>query len=113
MKAPLIEINGSDYMVKSVAKATELAKLLSELVPLEMKHSATYHEVWYEESDRCQMDIKLKIAVEIRKKPKRLELPAPKRGSVLCVCGRSTVSRGESCPSCDMPFHAILEASQA
>jgi hypothetical protein len=114
MNAPIIEFYHRSFRVKSIAKATELAKLMSELVEVEFKHSPDYGKSWYEEvdPDGSGLEVKLQVSKEVRKRPARLGLPAPKRGSILCICGRATVRQGESCPSCDLPFHAICEAAQ-
>lgn len=115
MKAPIIQIGSRFFACKSITKATELAKLLSELVRVESHHSSDYRKFWYEEisDDDNPMDIMLKVSEEVRKKPARLGLPAPRRGAIRCNCGRGTVLPGELCPSCNTPFHAILEARQS
>lgn len=113
MKAPVIEINHRTYQVKSIAMATELAKLLSGLVEVERRHSSDYSKTWYEEADDGNsngLDVKLHVAVEVRKRPERMALPAPRRGSIRCNCGRGTVLPGEHCPSCNLSFTAILES---
>jgi hypothetical protein len=116
MKAPIIEIGHQSYLCKSLSKATDLAKLLGELVPVGLRHAESFRERWYEPSeddDYCSLNVKLLVSEEVRKKPARLALPAPKRGAVKCLCGRASVRPGENCPSCDMHYHSILEARQS
>lgn len=111
MKAPIIEIGGTSYVCKSLTKATELAKLLGDLVPVTHHHSPDYRRSWYEE-DRAEdydgLRVRLLVSEEVRKKPARLGLPAPKRGAIRCDCGAGTVLPGEHCPSCNLSFAAIL-----
>jgi hypothetical protein len=116
MKAPVILIGHRPYLCKSITKAVDLAKLLSELVPLKRCHSDGYAESWYEKEPDDEYDslqIELKVSEQVRNAPRRLALPAPKRGSLRCTCGRGTVRPGEFCPSCNMPFHALAEAAQS
>jgi hypothetical protein len=110
MKAPIISIAGYDYVCRSLARATELAKLLGDLTPVEHQHSSDYRKSWYEERDEDYdgLRISLKVSEEVRKRPKRLGLPAPKRGAIRCDCGAGTVLPGEHCPSCNLSFAAIL-----
>ena len=111
MKAPIISIGGSDFVCKSLAKATELAKLLGEITPVKHCHSDDYRNSWYEEDredDYDSLRVSLKVSQEVRKKPSRLALPAPRKGSLRCNCGRGTVMPGERCPSCDETYTTIL-----
>lgn len=113
MKAPIIEISCYSFACKSIAKATELAKLLSELTLVERKNSADYRTSYYEEADSEESDplrVKLLVSKEVRKKPARLALPSPKRGAIRCECGSGTVLPGEYCPSCNLSYNAILMA---
>ena len=100
-KAPIISIAHQDYICKSVTHAADLLKLLSSLTPCSLKHSNSYHERWYEEEEDRPLNIGLHASEEVRMKPKRLALPAPKRGSVRCICGHSDVAPRQNCPSCD------------
>jgi len=103
-KVPIISISHRTYICKSIAHASDLIKLLSSLVPCSIKHDSNYHERWYEEDDERLLDIELKAAEEVRLKPRRLGLPAPKRGSKRCACGHSDVAPGHRCPSCNSHF---------
>lgn len=104
-KAPIISIAHCDYICKSVSHAAELVKLLSSLIPCSLKHSHEYRDRWYQEEEDRPLNIELHASEEVRMKPKRLALPAPKRGTIRCVCGHSDVAPGHICQSCERPYN--------
>ena len=103
-KAPIISIAHRTYICKSISHAADLIKALSSLVPCTLLHNSGYSERWYEEDDEGTLDIDLKASEEIRLKPKRLALKAPKRGTRRCVCGHSDVAPGGVCDSCGLAY---------
>ena len=106
MKRHIIKVGYYSFATESLTKATRLIELLSgmELSEYDYRDHKVYRPV--PEKD---FDIKLECnqafeGLERRKPRKPLSLPAPKRGSILCICEKSYVAPRQSCPHCGRAF---------
>jgi hypothetical protein len=111
-KKHIIHFQGYHYSMDSISSATEAVKILSKLKPCRLITSGGYHDCHYIPEDRDLFrDIKLELTLneDFRepRKPKAekpLALPKPKRGTILCICERSSVAPGQTCAHCGRSF---------
>ena len=117
IKTQIISIANEDYMVGSISAATQLATLLAKLVPVKRDTSSDHYKEWhYKHDDRNRYpdltDVSIKLNEKFKPSPKpkaepkskTLSLPAPKRGTILCICEKSHVAPRQSCPHCGRAF---------
>lgn len=110
-KKHIISFNGYDFACDSVTAATQAVALLSKLQPVRHVTDGGYDNWHYAPDERefKRLDVGLKLNQPFRepRKPKpetTLALPAPKRGSILCICEKSYVAPRQSCPHCGRHF---------
>lgn len=108
----IIYFSGHEFACDSITAATQIVAALSKLRPAKHVTEGHYDDWHYAPDDRDfkQPDVSLKLNQEFReprkpKSEKSLHLPAPKRGSILCLCERSYVAPKQNCPSCGLAFN--------
>ncbi|GAA5482094.1 hypothetical protein [Haloferula sargassicola] len=99
------------YAVDSISAATQAIALLAKLKPCEWQHEPEGKSHYRPIEDAHERDNEITLETNQRwhepkpEKPAKAEkLPAPKRGSILCICERSYVAPRQSCPHCGRPF---------
>ncbi len=121
-KKHIIRLGHRYYAVDSVTAATQAIALLSKLKPVRLNHDADRTADWFYEPDEDRserIELELNQSYREARKPKAekpLALPAPKRGSILCICEKSYVAPKQHCPHCGRPFsesHNRTHASTA
>lgn len=111
-KKHIIEIGYQKYAADSITAATQAVNILSKLKPVRLNTDSRDSDDWFyepDEDDRFGRAIELKLNQRYRepRKPKAkkpLALPKPKRGTILCICEKSSVSPGETCAHCGLSF---------
>jgi hypothetical protein len=94
----------------SVTAATQAVALFSKLRKVKLNTDAKDSDHWYYEPEEGFHDrVSLKLDQPYREqkpepKSKALALPAPKRGTILCICEKSYVAPRQSCVHCGRPF---------
>lgn len=112
-KKHIIEFGLYHYAVDSITAATEAIRVLSKLQPVRLNTDADSSRDWYYQPDKEQrssreLELKLNQNFQEPRKPKAekpLALPKPKRGTILCICEKSSVAPGQSCTHCGRSFH--------
>jgi hypothetical protein len=111
-KKHIIEFGLYHYAVDSITAATEAIRVLSKLQRVRLNTDADSSRDWYYEPDerdtRVELEMKLNQNFQEPRKPrpaKTLALPKPKRGTILCICERSSVAPGQTCAHCGRSFH--------
>lgn len=112
----IIRIGYQAFACDDKKTACDLLALFAKLQPVDHITDGPVDEWYYTpEIGERSRDITLKhnqrfrpIKTEKPAKPvkaaKALTLPAPKRGSILCICERSYVAPRETCPHCGRAF---------
>ena len=111
-KKHIISIGYRHYACDSIAQATQSIAILSKLIKVTRKAPDIHCDrwTWTSDNDGTTEDISLEMNQEFsdpvaKAKPKKpLSLPAPKRGSIRCICDKSDVSPRTSCAHCGRPF---------
>ncbi len=111
IKKHIIEVGYQKYAVDSITAATQAVAILSKLQRVTLNHDADSSDHWFyqPDEDKHRSTIELKLNQNYRdpakSKPKKaLALPAPKRGTILCICEKSYVAPRESCVHCGRAF---------
>jgi len=107
-KKHIVEIGYMRFGFDSIKAATDLITILSKAVQVDYDFESGKGGYIPAIEDRLK-DIELKLCQEFtpRTKPKvekPLALPKPKRGTILCICEKSSVSPGQSCVHCGRTF---------
>lgn len=111
-KKHIVEVGYMKFAFDSIKAATDLITLINKAIPVdyEFEHPAR----GYKPSENArERDIKLELnqvfhpapKPKAEKPAKALALPAPKRGSILCICEKSYVSPKTLCPHCGLHFN--------
>lgn len=111
-KVHIIEIGYQKFACDSITAATQAVAVLSKLRPVNLNTDAKDSDHWYyepEEGSRYRTGVELKLNQKYRERkpkvePKAMALPAPKRGTILCICEKSYVAPRETCPHCGRAF---------
>lgn len=111
-KKHIITFNGYHFAADSIAMATKAVEVLSKLKPCRHITSGGYEDWHFAPEDRevfLRFDLEVRMNQEYRerqkpKAEKTLALPAPKRGSILCICEKSYVAPRQVCPHCGRTF---------
>jgi hypothetical protein len=111
-KVHIIEIGYQKFACDSITAATQAVAVLSKLRPVSLNTDASDSDRWFyepTEKGRFHDGVELKLNQRYREpkaepKSKALALPAPKRGSILCICEKSYVAPKENCPQCGRTF---------
>lgn len=110
-KKHIISIGYRDFAVDSITAATQAVQLLSKLKRVKLNTDASKSEGWFYEPEEEEFHdaVELKLNQKYREpkaepKQKALALPAPKRGSILCICEKSYVAPRQTCPHCGRDF---------
>jgi hypothetical protein len=104
----IVSIGYRHFACESMTAASQLINLLSKTTPAERSYED--HETWYQPSaQKRDNEITLEANRPWRdpnaKPPKGIRaLPAPRRGSILCICEKSWVAPRHNCPSCGRAF---------
>ena len=111
-KKHIVEIGYMKYAFDSIKAATDLITLINKAIPVdyEFDHPARGYKP---AAGGREMDIELKLnqvfhpahKPKAEKPAKHLALPAPKRGTILCVCEKSYVAPKQNCPHCGLHFN--------
>jgi hypothetical protein len=106
-KKHIIRIGYHYFATDSINSATQLVALLSKMTPSRYK-AGTGGMSWEPDSDKLEIALEMNRRFEDPeakvKAKKPLALPAPKRGTILCICEKSYVSPRHSCPHCGRSF---------
>lgn len=108
-KKHILKYGYQKFAFDSVTAASQAVAFFSKLKPVKL-HSEGPYETWHY---RPYADHNGEVSLELNqdyqepakpKAAKALALPAPKRGSILCICEKSYVAPRESCPHCGRDF---------
>jgi hypothetical protein len=100
---PLVAYGYNRYVFDTIEQAANAIKFFSKLRPVEYESPADGSRGYYRpcDDDEQRFKIELETHREFRETPKRIALPAPKRGTVQCaVCESVSVKPGTACESC-------------
>lgn len=106
----IIKIGYQHFATDSVTAATQVVNLVSKMIPVRFDHHGEgfAYQPQDEEDDREVVSLKMNqkfVDPKAKKKAEKpLALPAPKRGSILCICEKSYVSPRQHCPHCGRAF---------
>ena len=96
---PIVRFNHRAYVFDTITQAADAIKFFGKLRPAEFTDEGNdgYHYKPAEDGTKLE----LITDYEFREQPKRIALPAPKRGTVQCaVCESVSVRPGSACDSC-------------
>lgn len=104
----IVSIGYRHFAFESMTAASQAISLLSKATSADRSYEE--HQTWYQPAaDKRDNEITLEANRPWRdpnakpsKGPKGL--PAPARGSILCICERSWLSPRQNCPSCGRPY---------
>jgi hypothetical protein len=101
---PLVAYGYTRYVFDTIEQAANAIKFFSKLRPVEYERGEDGSHGYFrpcDQDDPHQFKIELETHREFRETPKRIALPAPKRGTVQCaVCESVSVKPGTACESC-------------
>lgn len=106
----IVTIGHYRFAVDSITAATTLVAALSkaEQVDYEYEDHGKIYKPLAEDARSREVELSLnqkyRPAAKPKPEPKALALPAPKRGSILCICEKSYVAPRQSCPHCGRDF---------
>lgn len=108
-KRHIVKIGFYYFATDSMTAATQLITLLSKLEPCEYDYRDDLGGKCFFPKTEPDFEIGLQSnqrwqAPEKPKPSKPMALPAPKRGSILCICEKSYVAPRQSCPHCGRAF---------
>lgn len=108
-KKHIIKFGHQYFAVDSITAATNAVALLSKLQTCKYVTDGEYENWHYAPDDKEARPVTLEMNqpyLEPRKPKaeKPLGLPKPKRGTILCICERSSVAPGETCAHCGRSF---------
>lgn len=108
-KRHILYFCGYTFAFESVSAATSAAALLAKMVRVRHITSGDYDDWHYTPCENEDMDSRIQLEMGQRfkapaKPQKPKALPAPKRGSIQCICEKSYVAPRQSCPHCGRPF---------
>jgi len=96
---PIVRFNHRAFVFDSVSQAADAIKFFGKLRPAEFTNESD--DGYHFKPEEGRSEIELLTNYEFREQPKRLALPAPKRGTVPCsVCESVSVRHGRACESC-------------
>ena len=108
-KKHIVKFGYQKFAFDSIPAASAAVALFSKLKPVKL-HSEGPYETWHY---RPYADHNGEVSLELNqdyqepakpKAAKALALPAPKRGSILCICEKSYVAPRQHCPHCGRDF---------
>lgn len=108
-KKHIVKFGYTKYAFDSITAATQAVAFFSKLHPVKL-HSEGPYETWHY---RTNSDHEKEVTLELNQKysdpvppkaRKALALPAPKRGTILCICEKSYVAPRETCDHCGRAF---------
>jgi hypothetical protein len=109
-KKHIVSIGYWHFALDSVTAATNLVAALSKAEQVDYEYESP-HKVFRpmdDEARRAELELTLnqryRPPAPPKPAPKALALPAPKRGSILCICEKSYVAPRQSCPHCGRGF---------
>lgn len=107
-KKHIVSVGYMKFGYDSIKAATDLVAILSKGALLEYDYDHPNRGYKPAGEDRVR-DIELILNQEFHtplkaKEEKPLGLPAPKRGSILCICEKSHVAPRQTCPHCGRSF---------
>lgn len=111
----IIKIGHQKFAAESMSAATQAVAVLAKLKKVRLDHSADDSDNWFyypeEEEEGFHDKIELQLNQKYRDsktdpkaKKKALALPAPKRGTIMCICEKSYVAPKQTCPHCGRSF---------
>lgn len=108
-KKHIVEIGYMKFAFDSIKAATDLVTLINKAIPVDYEFDHPARGYKPAESERSR-DIELKLNQVFHptrqlKEKKALALPAPKRGTILCLCEKSYVAPKQTCPHCGLHFN--------
>lgn len=108
-KKHIVTFGYQKYAFDSVTAASQAVAFFSKLKPVKLCTEGKYDTWHYQpDSDRekeVSLELNQKYRDPVEPKPRKaLALPAPKRGTILCICEKSYVAPRESCPHCGRDF---------
>lgn len=109
-KKHIIKIGYQYFATDSVTAATQAVNLLSRMIQVEFvpRGDGYRYQPKEDESDFRKISLEMNQSFHDpkakQKDVKPLALPAPKRGSILCICEKSYVAPKQHCPHCGRRF---------
>jgi len=110
-KKHIISFGLYDYAFDSITSATQALALFAKLKPVQYRSDGRGNYAYEPATgdDAPSREPKLELNQPYREpkpepKQKALALPAPKRGTILCICEKSYVAPRQSCPHCGRDF---------
>jgi hypothetical protein len=108
-KKHIVCIGYMHYAFDSIKAATDCLVLLGKATLCERNYADGKIEYTPNEAPHRSNNLELTLNQNFReprkaKTEKPLALPKPKRGSILCICERSSVAPGETCTHCGRSF---------
>jgi hypothetical protein len=111
----IITIGYQSFAVESRKDAADALALLAKLQPVRHETSGSYdtwfytpeigeHARHHEVGMKANQPYRATKAEKPVKAPKSLALPAPKKGTILCICEHSYVAPKETCAHCGRAF---------
>lgn len=108
-KKHIISIGYTYYAFDSVKAATDCLALLSKATLCERTYDGrTTFKPHEDPGSREDLHLALNqnFIMPIPPKPEKpLALPRPKKGTILCICEKSSVAPGQTCTHCGRSFH--------
>lgn len=108
-KKHIVTIGLYDFAFDNPTQVSAVIKAMAHGVQCDWKHVPN-GKSYYQPTDSDEIrGIKMEMNQEFREAPKpkpekALALPAPKRGTIRCICDKSDVAPRQSCPHCGRPF---------
>jgi hypothetical protein len=100
IKKPIVRFGYRNYVFDTVEQAAKAIAFFGKLRPVQYESDST--GCYYRPADDEQhSEVEMGMSHEFRETPKRIALPAPKRGTVACQnCESVSVRPGTACESC-------------
>jgi hypothetical protein len=110
-KKHVVSVGYMKFGFDSIKAATDLVALLSKATPLDYEFDHPLRGYKPADDERCR-DIELTLNQHFHPKraaktEKPLALPKPKRGTILCICEKSSVAPGETMRPLRPPFQRV------
>lgn len=108
-KKHILTVGLYDFAFDSITAATNVLKILEKAIPCDWTSNPDGKSYYEEDTSENRRESRLELNQDFRpKRPvkavKPLALPAPKRGTILCICEKSYVAPREICPHCGRAF---------
>jgi hypothetical protein len=107
----IVKYGYNAFAFKSISAAAEAVKFFGKLEKVKSEIGPEKSDYLFFTPDPDEDRTKIELLTDMRyvpakppKEEKPMGLPAPKRGTILCICEKSYVAPRESCVHCGRPF---------